>query len=82
MGLTDMLKGLRKKTEESVVGHKDQIEQAVGKAGAAADRQTDGKYHEQIQQAEAKVDALIDSLEQADPASGNVSPKPGSPTAP
>jgi DNA-binding protein H-NS len=62
MGLADRLKGLTKKAEDTAVEHKDQIHQAVAKAGTAADQRTGGKYHEQIQKAGAKADSLVDGL--------------------
>ena len=43
----------------------DQIQQAVGKAGAAVDSRTGGKYHEQIQKAEVKTGEIIDKLDSA-----------------
>ena len=78
MGLTDKLKGLMQKAEDEVVEHKGQIKQAVGKAGAAADRRTGGKYREQIQKAEVKADATIDKLEPADAPPDSAPAKPNS----
>jgi DNA-binding protein H-NS len=69
MGLTDRLKSLTKKAEESVVENRDQIQQAVGKAGSAVDARTAGKYHEQIQKAEIKTGEMIDKLDPAADAS-------------
>jgi DNA-binding protein H-NS len=82
MGLADRLKGLTKKAEESVVENRDQIQQAVGKAGAAVDSRTGGKYHEQIQKAEVKTGEMIDKLEPAETAPAVDPPQPGSTTAP
>jgi hypothetical protein len=48
MGITDRLKDLRKKAEDAAAEHKEQIQQGVEKAEAAADQRTGGKYHEQI----------------------------------
>jgi DNA-binding protein H-NS len=62
VGITDRLKNLRKRAEDSAVEHKDQIHEAVQKAEAAADEKTGGKYHDQIQEAGSKADALVDSL--------------------
>ena len=67
MGLTDRLKDLTKKVEGTVGEHKDQIQQAVGKASAAVDKRTGGKYHEQIQKAEAKTEGMINKLDQSKP---------------
>jgi DNA-binding protein H-NS len=66
VGIADRLKNLTKKAEESAVEHKDQVHEAVQKAEAAADQQTGGKYHDQIQKAGTKADALIDSIKPAD----------------
>jgi hypothetical protein len=63
MGLTDRFKDLTKKAEDTVVEHQAQIQQAVAKAGAAVDSRTGGKYHEQIQRAEAKTDAAMEQLD-------------------
>jgi hypothetical protein len=71
MGLADRLKDLRKKTEDAAVEHKEQIHQAVQKAGAAADERTGGKYHEQIRKAGAKADAFVDSLEEGEKQAGS-----------
>jgi hypothetical protein len=64
MGLADKLKGLTKKAEDSAVEHKDQIHEAVQKAEVTADERTSGKYHEQIQNAGAKVDGFVDGLQE------------------
>ena len=66
MGLADKLKGLRKKTEDAAVEHKEQIHQTLQKAEAAADERTGGKYHEQIQKAGAKADAFVDNLKESE----------------
>ncbi len=63
MGLTDRLKDVTKKAEEKAAAHSEQIRQAAQKAGETADRHTGGKYSDRIQQAGAKVDALVDGLE-------------------
>jgi hypothetical protein len=64
--ISDKLKDLREKAEETAAEHKEQIQEAVAKAGAAADERTGGKYHEQIAKAGAKVDAYVDGLRPAD----------------
>jgi ElaB/YqjD/DUF883 family membrane-anchored ribosome-binding protein len=66
MGLTDGLKNLTKKAEDAAVEHKEQIQAAVQKAEAAADERTEGKYHEQIQKAGAKIDTFVTGLEKTD----------------
>lgn len=66
MGIADRLRKLTHRAEDSAVEHKDQIHEAVQKAEAAADERTGGKYHDQIQKAGAKADALVDNLKPAD----------------
>ena len=67
MGLADKLRNLTKKAEDAAAEHQDQIHQAVEKAEAAADQQTGGKYHDQIQKAGAKADVFVDGLKPAEP---------------
>jgi DNA-binding protein H-NS len=62
MGLSDRIKDLRKKGEDTAAEHKEQIEQAVGKAEVAADQRTEGRYHEQIAKAGAKAEAYVQNL--------------------
>jgi hypothetical protein len=64
MALTDKFKDLRNKAGDAVLDRKDQIEQAVQKAGDAADKRTGGRYHEQIQNAGDKAASFVDGLEQ------------------
>ena len=76
MPFADKLKDLRNKAEEAVVERKDQIEQAVQKAGAVADERTGGKYHDKIEQAGGKAVGLVDSLK------GSEAPGEKPPSAP
>jgi ElaB/YqjD/DUF883 family membrane-anchored ribosome-binding protein len=64
MGLADRLKRLTKKAEDTADEHKDQIHEAVQKAEVAADQRTGGAYHEQIQNAGAKVDGFVDRIKE------------------
>jgi len=85
MALSDRLKGLRGKAEDAVVERKDQIHQAVQKAGEVADQRTGGKYHDKIEKAGGKALGLVDSLEDAGstPAAGEpVTPTPAEPATP
>jgi ElaB/YqjD/DUF883 family membrane-anchored ribosome-binding protein len=66
VGLSDRLKNLRKKAEDTAVEHKDQIHQAVQKAEDAADQRTQGKYHDKIAKAGDMADAYVDKLNPAD----------------
>jgi hypothetical protein len=66
MGLTDRLKDLKSKAENTVVEHSEQIHSAVEKATSAADQHTGGKYREKIQHVGAKADNLVHSLKDDD----------------
>jgi DNA-binding protein H-NS len=66
MGIVDRLKKLTKRAEDSASEHNDQIHEAVQKAEAAADQKTGGEFHDEIQKAGIKADALIDNLKPAD----------------
>jgi DNA-binding protein H-NS len=66
MGIVDRLKKLTKRAEDSAAEREDQIHEAVQKAEAAADQNTGGKHHDQIQNAGTKADAPIDNLKPAD----------------
>jgi hypothetical protein len=68
MGLSDTVKNLRKKAEETAVEHKDQIHGAVQKAGEAADRSTKGKYHDKIVKAGDAAQGYVDKLAPIDEA--------------
>lgn len=66
MGLADRLKDLRKTAQQTAVEHEDEIKQALQKAEATVDERTGGKYHDQMQKATAKADAVIEGLKQPD----------------
>lgn len=66
MGLADKLKAATKKAEGAAAEHKEQIQQAVQKAGDTADKRTGGKYHEQIQKAGDKAGAFVEGLDAPD----------------
>ncbi len=57
------LKELRSRAEQTAVEHKDEIRQTIGKAEAAVERQTGGKYHDKIEKAAAQADAYLENLE-------------------
>jgi DNA-binding protein H-NS len=69
MGLADRLSQLTKRAKETTVEHKDQVEQTLQKAAAAADQQTGGKYHDQIAKAETKAEGYVENLESSEPGS-------------
>ncbi len=62
MALSDRFKDIRSKAEDAVLERKDQIEQAVQKAGDLADQRTGGKYHDKIEKAGGKALGYVDSL--------------------
>jgi hypothetical protein len=76
MGLGDKLKDLRKQAQDAVVEHKDQIQDAVGQAGATVDKKTHGKYADKIAKVEQKATAVVDKL--ADEEAGEDKPDAGS----
>jgi ABC-type transporter Mla subunit MlaD len=63
MGISDRLRQLTKKAEDTAAEHRDQIKEAVEKAEVTADQRTSGKYHDQITSAAAKAQAYVDKLE-------------------
>jgi hypothetical protein len=67
MGLADRLGKLTKRAKNTAAEHKDQVEQALHKAAAAADQQTGGKYHDKITQAEARAEGYVENLEVSEP---------------
>ncbi|MHB8694145.1 MAG: antitoxin [Solirubrobacteraceae bacterium] len=76
MGLADRLSQLTKRAKDTAAEHKVQVEQTLQKAAVTADRQTGGKYHDQIAKAETKAEAYVETLEATDPAAS-----PGQPHA-
>jgi hypothetical protein len=79
MGITDRLKDLRKKAEDTSAEHKDQIQAAVEKAEVAADERTGGKYHDQVAKAGAKVEEYVGNLK---PEASNAEDAPATPPQP
>jgi ABC-type transporter Mla subunit MlaD len=69
MGLADRLSQLTKRARDTAAEHKDQVEQTLQKAAAAADQRTGGKYHDQIAKAETKAKSYVENLEPAQPGS-------------
>ena len=72
--ISDRLNDLKRKAEDAAVEHKDQLKKAVDKAQATADQRTDGKYHEQIVKAGAKVQEYVENLKPQDDAAAPPSP--------
>ena len=69
MGLADRLSQLTKRAKDTAAEHKDQVEQTLQKAAAAADQRTGGKYHDQIAKAETKAEGYVENLEPPEPGS-------------
>lgn len=75
MALTDRFKDIKSKAEDAVLERKDQIQQAVQKAGEVADQRTGGKYHDKIEKVGGKALGYVESLEDSpkdEPASAPV----------
>jgi hypothetical protein len=75
MGISDRLKQLTKRAENTAAEHKDQIKEAVDKAEVTADQRSGGKYHDQIAGAAAKAQSYVEKLEP------DASEKPSPPAA-
>ncbi len=63
MGLTDKFKDLTEMARDAAVEHKDQVNQAVQKAGELADERTGRRYHDQLAKAGAKAEAFLEDLQ-------------------
>ncbi len=63
MSFRERLKVLTSRAEKTAAEHKDEIRQAMGKAEAAVDQQTGGKYHDQIGKADAKAEGYLEGLD-------------------
>jgi ElaB/YqjD/DUF883 family membrane-anchored ribosome-binding protein len=81
MGLADRFSQLTKRAKDTAAEHKDQVEQAIQKAAAAADQQTGGKYHDKIVKAEAKAEDYVENLPAPAPGSADT-PESTEPHAP
>jgi ElaB/YqjD/DUF883 family membrane-anchored ribosome-binding protein len=84
MGLADRLSQLTKRAKDTAAEHKDQVEQTLQKAAAAADQRTGGKYHDQITNAKTKAEGYVQNLEPSEPSSPEQSAdtEPHSPRGP
>jgi hypothetical protein len=79
MGLGDKFKDLKKQAQETVVEHRDQIQEAVGVVGVAADRKTKGRYTQKIAKFGKKANEAVDKVAQEEPAGAH---EPSASTAP
>ncbi len=88
MGLGDKFKDLKKQAQEAVGEHRDQIQDAVGVVGVAADRKTKGRYSQKIAKFGQKASETVDKVADEKPAgaqepSGTTAPgAPAEPAAP
>jgi uncharacterized coiled-coil DUF342 family protein len=82
MTILDRIKELTKKAENTAAEHKDQINEAVEKAEAAADQRTGGKYHDQIANAAAKAEAYTEKLQPSEPTGEKPQDTPQAPEKP
>jgi MT0933-like antitoxin protein len=62
MGMADKFKTLTKQAQDAVAEHKDELQDAVGAAGAAVDRQTRGKHSDKIAKMGKKANEAIDKF--------------------
>lgn len=63
MGLADKARDAAARAKTLAAGHRGEVAKAVEKAEALADRQTQGKYTDQIHKAGAKADAYVETLQ-------------------
>lgn len=63
MAIADRLNKLLGRAEKTVAEHKEQIEKAIDKAEEAADRKTQGRYHDQIDKGGSKAKTYVQGLE-------------------
>ena len=85
MGLGDKFKDLKKQAQEAVGEHRDQIQDAVGVVGAAADRKTKGRYTQKIAKFGEKASEAVDKVAEEQPAGAqepSASTAPGAPAEP
>jgi hypothetical protein len=85
MGLGDKFKDLKKQAQETVVEHRDQIQEAVGVVGVAADRKTKGRYTQKIAKFGQKANEAVDKVAEEEPAGAqepSASTAPGAPAEP
>jgi MT0933-like antitoxin protein len=73
MGLADRLSELTKRAKDTAAEHKDEVEQTLQKAAAAADQRTGGKYHDQITKAKTKAEGYMKNLEPSESGSSEQS---------
>jgi hypothetical protein len=67
MSLQDRLRKLAEKAEDLGAEHKEELEKAIQKAEQAADAQTGGKYHKQIENAGGKAATYVQGLTPREP---------------
>jgi ElaB/YqjD/DUF883 family membrane-anchored ribosome-binding protein len=84
MGLADRLGQLTKRAKDTAAEHKEQVEQTLQKAAAAADQRTGGKYHDRIAKAKTKAEGYVEKLEPSEPSSPehSTNPEPDAPRGP
>ena len=70
MGLGDKFKDLKKQAQDAVVEHRDQIQDAVGVVGVAADRKTKGRYTQRIAKFGQKASEAVEKVAEEQPGRG------------
>jgi predicted lipid-binding transport protein (Tim44 family) len=77
MGLGDKFKDLKKQAQDSVVEHRDQIQDAVGVVGMAVDRKTKGRHTQRIAKFGQKASVAVDKLgSDEEPGQAPTAPQP------
>jgi ElaB/YqjD/DUF883 family membrane-anchored ribosome-binding protein len=79
MGLADRFSQLTKRAKDTAAEHKDQVDEALRKAAAAADQQTGGKYHDKIVNAETKAEGYVENLPEPGPTDAPTGTEPHAP---
>ena len=67
MSLQDRMRKLAEKAEDLGAEHREELEKAIAKAEQAADAQTGGKYHKQIENAGEKAATYVQGLKPRPP---------------
>jgi MT0933-like antitoxin protein len=62
MAFADKLKDILKQGEGALAANKDKAHEAVNKVADQADKRTQGKYSEQIRNAEQKAGEAVDKI--------------------
>jgi hypothetical protein len=76
MGFGEKFKDLRQQAQEAVAEHRDQIQDAVGAVGVAADRKTRGKHTDKIAKFGQRASEAIERFGEGDQPAGEAEAAP------